>query len=175
VKIIFLDIDGVLNSATDFREAGYYDKSPNKTEVISPGKLYILEEIVRSTDAKIVISSTWRELYSLKELHTLFMDRGWKLPVTTIIGKTEEDGGRRLHHGAISTRSSNISKWLDSKDNVSNYVILDDVEAKDFEDRHQDHLVITDVYNGINFRDMEKAIDILGRNKEAQEKLDKHN
>ena len=45
MKVIFLDIDGVLNS----------DSTPN------PRKFpYIVEELVRRTGATVVLSSTWR-------------------------------------------------------------------------------------------------------------------
>lgn len=47
MKIIFLDIDGVLN----------YENSKSKVE---EEKVKLLKEIVGRTDAEIVLSSDWR-------------------------------------------------------------------------------------------------------------------
>ena len=55
MKIIFLDIDGVLNSRT-------YDRKRNRNEQtdIDESRLPLVKEIVDSTGAEIVLSSTWR-------------------------------------------------------------------------------------------------------------------
>lgn len=50
-KIIFLDIDGVLNNAKS---------DISDLFVIETDLLQILKKIVDSTDASIVLSSTWR-------------------------------------------------------------------------------------------------------------------
>ena len=56
MKIIFLDIDGVLNSRA-------YDRKRNWNEQtdIDETRLPLIKEIVDATNAKIVLSSTWRE------------------------------------------------------------------------------------------------------------------
>lgn len=56
MKVIFLDIDGVLNSRT-------YDRKRNWNEQtdIDETRLPLIKEIVDATDAKIVLSSTWRQ------------------------------------------------------------------------------------------------------------------
>jgi HAD domain in Swiss Army Knife RNA repair proteins len=53
MKVIFLDVDGVLNSK----------KTPNPGKfpyIVDPILLSRLLELLRLTDAKIVLSSTWR-------------------------------------------------------------------------------------------------------------------
>lgn len=57
MKIIFLDIDGVLNamSVPRLRQPGD-DYSPH----ILPDCVRAFNKIIKATDAKIVISSTWR-------------------------------------------------------------------------------------------------------------------
>ena len=56
MKIIFLDIDGVLNSRV-------YDRKRNWNEQtdIDETRLPLVKKIVDGTGAKIVLSSTWRE------------------------------------------------------------------------------------------------------------------
>ena len=59
-RIIFLDIDGVLNTKS-YREnpdVDYYN------DFISDHNMRFLKHIVMATDAKIVLSSTWRTYYS---------------------------------------------------------------------------------------------------------------
>lgn len=53
MKVIFLDVDGVLNSEKDLLEA------KGKSELFDR-PLILLKELVESTKAKIVVSSTWR-------------------------------------------------------------------------------------------------------------------
>ena len=58
MKIIFLDVDGVLNNINDFKQ------KKNKEElehglVLSKPKIKLLHQIQEKTGAKIVLSSTW--------------------------------------------------------------------------------------------------------------------
>ena len=70
-NIIFLDIDGVLNSMP------YFDKqnhSPpdGKHHEIYDYHLQQLSQIVHTCNAQIVLSSTWRELDDILERDRLF-------------------------------------------------------------------------------------------------------
>ena len=58
-KIIFLDIDGVLNSDEYFETLRSESK---KLDDIDENKVKLLKEIVDRTRAEIVLSSTWRGL-----------------------------------------------------------------------------------------------------------------
>lgn len=62
-KIIFLDIDGVLNSADHLD----HTKHCNGYSDISPKKVKLLKKIVDRTGAEIVLSSTWRDLEKKKK------------------------------------------------------------------------------------------------------------
>ena len=61
-KIIFLDIDGVLNSMDYFEQT----KDCKGYTEINPEKVKLLKEIVDRTGAEIVLSSTWRDLEKKK-------------------------------------------------------------------------------------------------------------
>ena len=56
MKIIFLDIDGVLNSEMYEWSRGE-DRADNRIDL---SRVRLLKDIVSATDAKIVLSSTWR-------------------------------------------------------------------------------------------------------------------
>ena len=60
MKVIFLDIDGVLNSL-DCKEKieGYL--------FVEDKKIALLKELIDATGAKIVLSSTWRRGWYCKE------------------------------------------------------------------------------------------------------------
>jgi hypothetical protein len=174
MKVIFLDIDGVLNSTTDFMEKDYVEDHPynHGAEVISPGKLALLEEILKQTDAKIVVSSTWRELFSIKELYDMFVERGFTFPRTVFVGRTESSGFSLSGDRELYGRTHRISEWLEKRDDIEAYVIIDDMEQHLFNEEHHEHFVQTDFHNGLNYYSMKRAIDILGRNEEYQKKQD---
>lgn len=61
IDIIFLDIDGVLNSMAYFESLERGNKQTDYNE-ISDFHLQMLAKIYHTCDAKIVLSSTWREM-----------------------------------------------------------------------------------------------------------------
>lgn len=54
MKILFLDVDGVLNSENTFR------KHPNAHFPIDPYMVLLLDRIVHATGCRVVLSSSWR-------------------------------------------------------------------------------------------------------------------
>lgn len=171
MKIIFLGIDGVLNSETDFIEVSMYGHEHNSKrytpgsgrEALAPlcrGKLALLEKIITATGAKIVISSAWRERFTLNKIYKMFKRHGFNLPQATIIGKTESSHiGLSSDH--TNSRSNEIRTWIDSRDDIESYVILDDIPEYLFYD-HDDHLITTSVYDGLNLMLAMDAMNILG-------------
>lgn len=58
MKIIFLDIDGVLNNQVD--EERSVIKIDHPDDFISERCVTLLNELIENTGAKVVVSSTWR-------------------------------------------------------------------------------------------------------------------
>jgi hypothetical protein len=173
MKLIFLDIDGVLNTADDFFESQYYGHEHNNgNTVISRTKLALLDSIIEDTGAKIVVSSTWRFLFKNSQIHEMFKVRGFKSPRTTFIGKTD-DCRIGITSGPEYFRSGEIAKFLKDRDDVESYVILDDIEEQWFDKSQHDNLIVTDLYNGgLTYTLAQKAKNILGRTEESQKKYD---
>lgn len=144
MKIIFLDIDGVLNSIT----SSITNEKTYSPEGLSKDAIGLLKFVIEHTNAKIVISSTWRSFGSAEWFKGLFEGHGWYLP--PIIDIT-----RRSKSGEI--RGDQINAWL-SINNVENYICIDD--DSDFYDYQ--NLVQTEVANGFQLYDALKCIDILG-------------
>lgn len=134
--IIFLDVDGVLNSGK-WIEANQ-DKS--FLELIDPAAVARVNSLKEKTNAKIVISSSWRGQFlnvanGFEKLTEFFAKYG----VTDIVGMTPRFHGKR--------RCEEIQGWL-NQHKIKNFVILDDDLSADvagrqvktfFEDGLQDH------------------------------------
>lgn len=65
MKIIFLDIDGVLNTIETFinRKKEYKETGILNVE-IDEFRVQYLKQIIKETDAKIVLSSSWRHFFT---------------------------------------------------------------------------------------------------------------
>ena len=103
MKIIFLDIDGVLNSKETLTRA-------NSIIGIDPFLVSIFNRIIFATDAKIVISSSWRNSESERE-----EIRKRVMPFLDITPNCKS-----------RIRGDEIKEWLDKQSDVEKYAILDD-------------------------------------------------
>ena len=64
MKVVFLDVDGVLNTSKTFERVYYSFKNTGKKELeIDSFRLEYLREIIDETDSKLVLSSTWRRFF----------------------------------------------------------------------------------------------------------------
>lgn len=118
--IIFLDIDGVLNSQQFFGSADFRKVKRKLTKAVKSGELErikyyknkisrdavnLLNELCRDTGAVVVISSTWRLDKSVEDLQEILSACGATFKV---IDKTPY---------TTYERGTEIAKWL--RDNVS--------------------------------------------------------
>lgn len=130
MKVIFLDVDGVLNM---HGSGGLY--------TLNKARLRLLEEIVKETGAQIVVSSTWRNSAAhMKKLSNALGYRGMK-----IIGITDRLGISK--NGERYYRGHEIQKYLDDHPEVEQFVILDD--DSDMLDSQLRHFVQTDGMIGL--------------------------
>jgi hypothetical protein len=134
LKLLFLDVDGVLNSTnwfkSDERKAELKTAEDHHHTHIDPKAVDQLNRIVFETDCTIILSSTWRRLYSLGEFLRILRKKGltersWSafIDKTPILdGKTE--GG--IYTAVI--RGDEIAAWLKAhpKADGAVVVILDD-------------------------------------------------
>jgi hypothetical protein len=140
MKVIFLDIDGVLNSTRSCIALNGYG-SPRRPWKLDPVAVNLLRYYVEKTGAYIVVSSTWR-LGGAARAAGWFVNYGWfDAPV---LDTTAKDFGRR--------RGEQIQEWLDAHD-VEKYVILDDEDDM----LTGQHLVRTDFDLGLTYADMKKV------------------
>ena len=142
MKVIFLDIDGVLNNARSNEESLTFPS-------IDEDNLQHLKRTIDATNASIVLTSTWKEDYQDNDAIRSFINE--KVPVFDTT------------HDKILNRGKGILNYLSAHRDVEGFVVLDD-EAYDFvECGLVDHCVKTSYGCGLTEMDAERAIRILGR------------
>lgn len=151
-RIVFLDIDGVLNSTAWWRES---KTVPHVDSQIDPRAVALLNEIAPPETTRIVVSSTWR-LMGFGPVSDVLRRVG---VLARVIGVTED-------LSEDYARGKEIAMWLD-KHGVRDaaYVVLDD----DFDAGlgHGDRFVRTDVRRGLTPEHVAKARAILDRSEAA--------
>jgi hypothetical protein len=152
VKVVFLDIDGVLND-NDYRLG--------KPQIM-PAQVEAFNRIISATGAQIVLSSSWRSMVyknwmtvrgfaALIESHGV---RGWLLDCTP-------------EPGQFDTRGEEILAWLAAKEAerpVKDSLITHWVALDDWDDEMValgDRFVQCDGGRGITLVEAQKAIAIL--------------
>jgi len=135
LRIVFVDIDGVLSGLAYYRRVLKTPKPRTRydcwKEAIDRRAVMRLNRIVRETGAHVVISSSWRKSHPLHRLRKLFYDRGF---VGRILGVTPLVAGE--------LRGRECVAWLAThRHPVWSFVALDDQE-QDF-DPIMDRLVLT--------------------------------
>lgn len=157
MKIIFLDVDGVLNTpSTQARCNGYIG--------IDENKLPFLKQIVENTGAEIVLVSTWKEhwerLVSRKYLQDAFANHlDEKL---NPIGLKVLDKTANCRDGVWYSRGEGILDYL-AYHKVSSFVILDDLQFDYDGCELTDNFVQPNEKEGLTVEHVKKAIEILNR------------
>lgn len=103
MKVIFLDIDGVLNC----------DATPNPRDlpyVVDKKLLARLRKLLDRTKAKVVLTSSWRV-----DPIGLFAARYWKVPFMDVCPDMPD-----------RPRCEEICTWLKEHPKVTRYVVIDD-------------------------------------------------
>ncbi len=151
-RIIFLDIDGVLNSVRYDRERGAEDGNMDESRVA------LLARLARESGAELVLSSTWR--------------RHWGPTADECDGIGRELNATLARHGLVLSdktpllprydRPREIREWLERHgDEVASFVILDDEYGGWGE--LEPHLVKTDarIGRGLEVSHVERALELL--------------
>lgn len=150
MKVIFLDIDGVLNSwATGYK--------------ITTEKLQLLNDLIEQTGAKIVISSSWR--IGSKDVND-FLDKNFSKRTFRLDNPNQELIDNIFYKNTIDltdtfgpSRGDEIQRWLNSHEDIESYVILDD--DLDMLDEQLYNFVQTDTYFGLTDREIHLTCLIL--------------
>lgn len=160
--VVFLDIDGVLNSHTFFRsrvtpeQAAEMRAGPvvlrgddeQARAMIDPAAVEHLNTLIEKSGAEIVISSTWRHAFTMGIIRRALHANGFRHN-RSIIGQTPS-------YGRGGDRGHEIQQWLDEANPAPDrFVILDDNEDM----AHlRGHLVRTHYVDGLKAEHVATAL-----------------
>lgn len=153
IKVIFLDIDGVLNFNGCRSKIG-------SIYFVNDNKIKLLKEIVDATDSKIVLSSTWRMGWFDRDYNHQSLNAEH---FTKLEEKMNEFGIKFMSRTPILSggyRGEEIDSWLRkwNGENVGSFIIIDD--DNDMKP-HMDRLVQTSFKYGLKEKNVKKAIELL--------------
>lgn len=150
MKVIFLDIDGVLNSMRSviaYPKSGLDHYMQTGDPIFDPVAIKLLKRFVSETGVKVVVHSSWRDSLSNDEFEKIL-----KVP---IMGQTP-----RQTPTIPGDKSMSLATWLGQNRTtlgIENYVVLDDYPIKGFESAQ----VVVDSRVGLTLDDLQRARDIL--------------
>lgn len=164
-KVIFLDIDGVLNTKWWYTQMNRNTPKDKYGYAFDPKAVANLRRIIEETGSDIVISSSWKCM-GLSEMEDMWEERN--LP-GKVIGITPNSVSDELLVDAdidliklFHIRGEEIKEWLKMHGKqVSNYTIIDDMD--NMLPDQQSHFVQTNPEEGITEEDVQKTIKILNR------------
>lgn len=162
--VVFLDIDGVLNSeqymrskkGTVYAEGFQYPGLEWWADGLDPEAMERLNRLVEQTGAEIVVSSTWR----------LGGDVGWLQQLLEIKGFRGQVVGVTPHYGD-GPRSREITAWV-NRFGPERYVVLDDDSDAEIPGK----TVRTSSRCGLTDEDVDKAVGILGEKGRPRDAVD---
>ncbi|MCC6934337.1 MAG: hypothetical protein IT406_01400 [Candidatus Yanofskybacteria bacterium] len=142
MKVIFLDIDGVMNNS---------ETAPKLLQQgFDPVPLRCLLEILAATDAKIVVSGALGRVFEFEDLQLFFDCHG--IPKDRVIGATRNTG---------TTRGGDISAWLaEHPGHAERYLVIDDADLDQIRP-HGPRFLKTEWHIGLTPAHVRRAIRML--------------
>ena len=157
MKLIFCDVDGVLNRFPP-KEGDHRSWPPKTTtEAVTakrlgwlPEPVSIIRDFVNINGCSIVISSTWRHYISLKQF-----EEGIGIPTGSVIGKTKS---------FMSGRGEEIEQWRKEFNHQGPFVIIDD-DTYDIEccESLKGHIVQTETSVGLTAGHIPQIVEALSK------------
>ena len=161
-KIIFLDIDGVLNS--NFWNDSHQREISDGT-LIDKDKVILLGGLVKNTGAKIVLHSGWRFWFddNIEPLRTesaklteMFLECSMKIFDITPDYATEDI--KKMKKFSL-IKANEILSWLELHEGVKKWIVIDDLDLHN--ELILQHQIKTNQTVGLTKQDIEKAEKML--------------
>ncbi len=143
ILIIFLDFDGVLVTNAHLDSLCFDDQEDRYGYVFTPSCKEILNGFIEKSGGKIVITSSWINDMSLWKVRRMWKYRGMSGEIIDIIANDSYDRGHK------------IDLWLSSHGSP-NYLVIDDMDYKQFLPGQKEHLITTDGHVGLTINDILK-------------------
>lgn len=160
-KVIFLDVDGVLNSTKYFEknnELGLYREELGIEYEVDRNTVKLLRQALDETGAEVVLSSSWRYSQYADLLQKLLLEYNIKTDKTPYLD---------------NERGTEIKEYLKTHKEILDYIILDDDIFEDYDDELLKHLIWIiegeEVRRGLQKQDIEEIIRRFGPIKRKDE------
>lgn len=156
MKVVFLDVDGVLNSDEYFDKIQEMNVEGIEKE-IDVNTIKLLKKGIEETDARVVLSSSWRNTKNGQELKQLLASYQIVVDSTPFID---------------NVRGIEIKEYLKEHKDIEDFVILDDEIFDSYDEELMKKLIKISDGNGINFgeglqeKDVKEIIQRLGRKRQ---------
>jgi hypothetical protein len=159
--VVFLDIDGVLNSRDFFNkdDESWKPVIPYTSENrIDPFAVKLLDDFIQEVGAEVVLSSSWRILYTLEEMNKILTAHGFSKKLLDKTPRIHWDESLGKGPRCENERGNEIDHWLKNHPEVTKFIIFDD----DSDMRpHQDKHVKTTWLHGLLPEHIKKARKVL--------------
>lgn len=153
--IIFLDIDGVICTTLSTRLSALL-RLPLERQRFDPLALFWLRWLVRHTDAKIVLCSSWRDALTVDDpLCRAFIGNLYNRLARN--GTPIADAAPQLPNG---DKGEDILEWL-AEHPCRQYVVLDDHDCFTLGPQVRGHWVPIPVDRGLRRREAKAALQLL--------------
>ncbi len=158
MKVIFLDIDGVLRTANNvYNELHDISESQNGFDHAAVRNL---NRLLEETNGRIVVISSLRLNNSIRQLMTILKCGGVNDPPVIDVTPFVTDNRTMRGH-----RGREILTWLSKNPSVENYVVIDDCEYNLLAGIPHDRIVKTTYQYGFGTDDAySRALGILQQN-----------
>ena len=124
MKVVFLDVDGVLNTSKTFERVYCSFKNTGKKELeIDSFRLEYLRQIIDETNSRVVLSSTWRRFFEKTDNRIIPRNEKGKQFYDMLSNYNIEIYDILSFDNDIN-REGLIIDWL-SKNEVENFIIID--------------------------------------------------
>lgn len=156
--VIFLDIDGVLNS-NSWNDA-HKEEISNGT-LVDIEKIQLLGKLVRNTSAKIILHSGWKFWFDsnlkplrkeAENLRRLLQQENLMIEGITPDHSTEEI---RKNKTFSLVKADEIGAWLTEHREVDKWIVIDDLDLHN--SKIEAHQLRTDPNIGLTIEDVHKA------------------
>jgi len=138
MKVLFLDIDGVLNTSEWLKDRvkGTEDRDAYYLSMIDPAAVGLLNQVLERTGCEVVLSSTWRIAHERPAMQRLLEIKGFNGAIldytprkgTEAIPIRRKPGGPWVNakFSEYVDRGYEIHAWLEKHPEVTSFAILDD-------------------------------------------------
>lgn len=174
MRILFLDIDGVLAISKNFFENRHWIKKDDFTKVHSRIKYEakhkiwlededvvempygwhqksckVLKELIEELDLKIVLSSDWKRHYTLEQIGIMF--KAYNIP-NALIGKTDTvNWGGSLERARMAEIDMWVQEWERANGEKLKWIAVDDLYMTPLGEDH--FVLVPDGLSGVGLKD----------------------